>query len=188
VARGELGKIQLLVRPHPIHDNHELKGLFSRFGPHVVLQQTGVAGATVTARFQDRDQIVEWVNTFRHADVVVNLSSTVTIDAAIFDRPVVNLDFDPAPGQPNQLLIKEINHLWTHFKPVAESGGVWLANNYAELVVAIRTYLERPELHREKRRWIAEYVCGYLDGACGERAARAVASFIDEKKKGLGKA
>jgi len=43
------------------------------------------------------------VNTFRHADVVVNFSSTVAIDAAIFDKPVVNLDFDPetrpaAPG------------------------------------------------------------------------------------------
>ena len=182
VARGELGDIQLLVRPHPIHDNHELHELFDKFGPRVAVQQTGVAGAKVTARFQDQDQIVEWVNTFRHADVVVNLSSTVTIDAAIFDRPVVNLDFDPAPGQPNQLLIKEINHLWTHFKPVAESGGVWLVNDFDELVTAIKTYLVRPDLHREKRRSIAEYVCGYLDGSCGERAARAVVTFLEERE------
>jgi hypothetical protein len=184
VARGELGDIQLLVRPHPIHDNHELRELFGKYGPRVVVQQTGVAGAKVTARFQDQDQIVEWVNTFRHADVLVNLSSTVTVDAAIFDRPVINLDFDPSPGQPNQTLIKEINHLWTHFKPVAESGGVWLVNDFAELVNAIKTYLLRPELHREKRRWIAEYVCGYLDGSCGERAARAVIAFTEENRKG----
>lgn len=184
VARGELGEVQLLVRPHPIHDNHELRELFGNFGPRVVMQQTGVAGAKVTARFQDQNQIIEWVNTFRHADVVVNLASTVTVDAAIFDRPVINLDFDPAPGQPNQVLIKEINHLWTHFKPVAESGGVWLVNDFAELVNAIKTYLVRPELHREQRRWIAEYVCGYLDGSCGERAARAVLAFTEENRKG----
>lgn len=183
VVQGALGDVQLLVRPHPIHDNHELTALFGKYGPRVVVQQTGVAGAGVTARFQDRKKIVEWVNTFRHADVVVNLSSTVTIDAAIFDRPVVNLDFDPAPGRPNQSLIKEINHLWTHFKPVAESGGVWLVNDFAELVNAIKTYLAHPNLHREKRRAIAEYVCGHLDGACGVRAARAVASFIEEKRK-----
>ncbi len=182
VARGELGEIQLLVRPHPIHDNHELAALFGKYGPRVVVQQTGVAGAGVTARFQDQNQITEWVNTFRHADVVVNLSSTVTIDAAILDKPVVNLDFDPAPGQPNQSLIKEINHLWTHFKPVAESGGVWLVNDFAELVIAIKTYLMQPELHREKRRAIAKYVCGYLDGSCGERAARAVITFVEGEK------
>ncbi|MCM3874376.1 MAG: hypothetical protein ND895_27110 [Pyrinomonadaceae bacterium] len=188
VARGELKDIQLLVRPHPIHDNHELHELFGKFGSRVVVQQTGVAGASVTERFQDQNQIVEWVNTFRHADVVVNLSSTVTIDAAIFDRPVINLDFDPAPGQPHQSLIKEINHLWTHFKPVAESGGVWLVNDFAELVNAIKTYLVKPELHREKRRSIAEYVCGYLDGSCGERAARAVMAFVEEKRKAQGSA
>jgi len=184
VARGEFGDIQLVIRPHPIHDNHELREAFGRYGPRVFVQQTGMAGASVTERFQESDQIVEWVNTFRYADVVVNLSSTVTVDAAIFDRPVVNLDFDPAPGQPDQPLIKEINHLWTHFKPVAESGGVWLVNDFTELVNAIKTYLVRPELHRERRRWIAEYVCGYLDGSCGARAADAVLAFAREKRKG----
>jgi hypothetical protein len=86
VSRGELGDIQLLIRPHPIHDNHELRGLFEKYGRRVVVQTTGVAGASTTERFQDHDQIVEWTNTFRHADVVINLCSTVTVDAAIFDR------------------------------------------------------------------------------------------------------
>ncbi|MGH9901284.1 MAG: hypothetical protein ACRD68_05525, partial [Pyrinomonadaceae bacterium] len=101
VAAGELGDVQLLVRPHPIHDNAEMAELFRPFFPRVRLQRTAEAGTALTARTQDRQQIVEWVNTFRHADVVVNLSSTVTVDAAIFDRPVVNLDYDPEPGQPN---------------------------------------------------------------------------------------
>jgi CDP-glycerol glycerophosphotransferase (TagB/SpsB family) len=143
----------------------------------VALQRTGLAGAHVTARFQDERQITDWVNTFRHADVVINLSSTVTIDAALLDRPVINLDYDPEPGQPQQELIREINHLWTHFKPVAESGGVWLVDNDEELITAVRTYLRHPELHREKRRWIAEYVCGYTDGRSGERVANAIIDF-----------
>jgi CDP-glycerol glycerophosphotransferase (TagB/SpsB family) len=113
---------------------------------------------------------------------VVNLSSTTTVDAAIFDRPVVNLDFDPEPGGPNQALVKDVNHFWTHFKPVAESGGVWLVNNYDEMVTAIKTYLREPQLHQEKRRWIAEYVCGYVDGRCGERMARAVLDFAATRR------
>lgn len=183
VARGLLGDVQLIVRPHPIHDNAEMRELFGKFAPRVVLQQTAEAGTALAARTQDASQIAGWVNTFRHADVVVNLSSTVTVDAAIFDRPVVNLNYDPEPGQPNQELVKDVNHRWTHFKPIAESGGVWLVNNSEEMFEAVKTYLRHPELHREKRRWIAEYVCGYVDGRCGERMAEAVLDFAQPAKR-----
>jgi CDP-glycerol glycerophosphotransferase (TagB/SpsB family) len=188
IVRGDLGNVQMLVRPHPIHDNSQMADLFSRFAPRIVLQQTSEAGTSLTARSQDEQQVSEWVNTFRHADVVINLSSTVTVDAAIFDRPVINLDYDPEPGQPNQALVKDVNHLWTHFKPVAESGGVWLANSSKETFQAVRTYLKHPDLHREQRRWIAEYVCGYVDGHCGERMAIAIADFAAglQKARALG--
>ncbi|NUO62693.1 MAG: hypothetical protein HOQ12_12200 [Gemmatimonadaceae bacterium] len=181
VAAGDLGDVQLLVRPHPIHDNAEMASRFAGLGDRVRLQATSRPGTPLTARSQDEGAIVDWVNTFRHADVVVNLSSTVTIDAAIFDRPIVNLDYDPAPGGADTPLIRDINHVWTHFAPVAESGGVWLVKNGEEMVAAVRGYLENPALHRERRRWIAEYVCGHLDGRNGERMARAVASFARER-------
>jgi hypothetical protein len=178
IAGGELGNVQMIVRPHPTHDRGELVRLFERFLPRVVVQKPAGDGTSLP-RSQDVRQTTEWVNTFRHADVVVNLSSTVMVDAALFDRPVVNLDFDPSPGRPQQQLIKEINHNWDHTKPVAESGGVWLVNDEEELVAAVKTYLKNPELHREKRRWIAEYVCQYPDGSCGERMARAIHEFAD---------
>jgi len=181
ITAGDLGDVQLVVRPHPIHDRGQMRSLFSSFGPRVILQQTSEGEIALNARSQDIEQVKEWVNTFRHANVVINLSSTVTVDAAIFDRPVVNLDFDPEPGNPNQALVNDVNHLWTHFKPVAESGGVWLVNNLDEMVTAVKTYLDHPELHQEKRRWIAEYVCGYLDGRCGERMAEALIDFVQKQ-------
>jgi len=177
VQRGELGDIQVLVRPHPLFDNGKEAELLRDMGPNVVVQNTGDAGKPLPVRTQDENQINEWVNTFHHANVVVNLSSTVAIDAAFFDRPVVNLDFDPEPGQPNQTLVKDVNHLWTHFKPIAESGGVWLANDMDEVVHAVREYLSHPELHRERRRWMAECVCGFVDGQSGKRAAKAILDF-----------
>jgi glycosyltransferase involved in cell wall biosynthesis len=177
-AAGELGDVQLLIRPHPQFDDGREADILKNFPANVVVQKTGNAGRKLTDRFQDENQIREWVNTFRHADVVVNLSSTVTIDAAICDRPIVNLDFDPEPGKPNQRLVKDINHLWTHFKPIAESGGIWLVNDYNEMVHAVKTYLKNPALHKAQRRWIAEYVCGFLDGKSGARTAEAVGDFV----------
>lgn len=177
IAEGTLGKVQMLVRPHPIHDNAEMKALFSPYEPSVKLQVSKNAGKQLNKRSQDEGQVAEWINTFRHADVVVNLSSTVAIDAAIFDTPVVNLDFDPQPGQRDQQLIKEINHKWPHFKPVAESGGVYLVNDLDEMVEAVKTYLTNPELHRDERRWMVQHVCGFADGKCGERMADAILEF-----------
>lgn len=178
IVKGELGKVNMLVRPHPMHDKGELRNYFKQYEPHVRLQQSADADKGLNERTQDEKQIVEWINTFRHADVVVNLSSTVTVDAAIFDKPVVNLDYDPQPGQTDQELIKEINHKWNHFKPIAESGGVWLVNDTEEMIHAVKTYLKNPGLHKAKRRWIADYVCGYLDGKCGERIAGAINDFL----------
>jgi hypothetical protein len=178
VTKGELGNVQVIIRPHPIHDDRELASLFGKYAPRVVLQQTSKVGTASTTRSQDESQIVEWVNTFRHANVVINLSSTVTVDAAIFDCPIVNINYDPEPGQPNQELVKDVNHLWTHFKPVAESGGVWLANSPQEVVEAVKAYLVRPDLHREKRQWIFKYVCEYVDGKGGERMAEAIIDFV----------
>lgn len=177
IADSSVDDVQILVRPHPMFfDGTELK-VFEELSANVRLQRCGGNGKPLVDQVQTTSEVRDWVNTFRHADVVVNLSSTVAIDAAIFDRPVVNLDFDPEPGQPNQELIKDINHKWTHFKPIAESGGVWLVNNYEEMIEAVRTYLKHPELHKSERRWIAEYVCGHLDGKCGDRMAEAILDF-----------
>jgi hypothetical protein len=178
VWRGELGDVQMIIRPNPIHDFQKAAELAARYAPRVIMQRTSDSRLTLTARSQNEHQIREWVNTFRHADVVVNLSSTVTVDAAIFDRPVVNLNYDPEPSRRQDALVKEVNHLWTHFKPIAESGGVWLVNSPEEMLAAVKTYLAHPELHRQKRRWIAEYVCQYLDGKCGDRMAQAILDFV----------
>lgn len=173
---------QLLVRPHPMFFNGKELEAFHDLPENIQVQTSG-GGRRLTSQVQSGPDIVNWVNTFRHADVLVNLSSTTAIDAAIFDRPVINLDFDPEAGQPNQMLIDDINHRWTHFKPIAESGGMWLVKNYDEMMDAVEAYLENPELHKEKRRWMAEYVCGDLDGNAGERMAEAIFDFVKSNQR-----
>jgi CDP-glycerol glycerophosphotransferase (TagB/SpsB family) len=181
VVSGAFGDAQMLIRPHPLHDDGRLNESLRGFGSRVVTQRSGQAGLKVAERALDESQIIEWVNTFRHADVVVNLSSTAAIDAAIFDRPVVNLNFDPEPDRRRQRLIKEINHVWPHSKAIAESGGLWLVNDLEEMITAVKTYLERPELHHKERRRMAEMVCGQIDGRCGERMAQALLDFAHKR-------
>lgn len=181
IAAGAFGDVQMLIRPHPLFARDADFEAFDKYEDFVVVQRNYIQREDSKYRFQDENEIRRWVNTFRHADVVVNLSSTVAVDAAICDKPVVNLDYDPEPDQPNQALVKDVNHVWNHFKPIAESGGLWMVNNGEEMVAAVKGYLAKPELHREKRRWIAEHVCGHLDGKCGERMAQAILDFVQQK-------
>lgn len=173
VAAGDLGDAQLIVRPHPLHDQGEMEALFQGFAGQAKIQRPA-GGGQGGHRGQDEGLIRQWVNTIRHADVLINLSSTVAIEAALCDRPVVNLDYDPAPGAPQQELIREVNHLWNHYRPVAESGGVWLTNDLDETVKATRAYLDDPGRHRDERRRIAEWVCGPIDGQASKRMAQAI--------------
>ena len=61
---------------------------------------------------------------------------------------------------------------------------MWLVNDCAEMIEAVRTYLRQPELHREQRRWMAEFVVGHLDGRAGERMAEAVLDFAQRAPRG----
>lgn len=181
---AELRHAQVIIRAHPGFREQGLTELAKVRAQHQALTNVVIQGPQEYWQqfpFQGEPAIVEWVNTVRHADVVINLSSTMTVDAAIFDRPVVNLDFDPAPGAPNQALVKEINRVWHHFAPVAQSGGVWLAADMDEVVTATVAYLRNPTLHAAGRRWIVERVCGQVDGQAGQRMAEAVLQLLGQE-------
>jgi hypothetical protein len=175
-----LARTQTIIRAHPGHLESKLTE-FDKIRasfPDVVIQGPGKHWERFP--FQGEQAVIEWVNTIRHADVVINLASTMTVDAAIFDKPVVNIDFDPEPGGPNHQMVKEINRSWNHFSPIAQSGGVWNVTTVAEMVAATETYLSKPELHRERRRWIVDHVCGPVDGQAGRRMAEAIIDIINQ--------
>lgn len=180
---SDLSNVQVIVRPHPgFFENGytELERIRKRF-PQVLIQSPHRHWQK--AAFQGDESIVEWVNTLRYADVVINLASTISVDAAVFDKPVVNLDFDPEPGMPNQMLVQDINHKWNHFKPVAHSGGVWNATSTEDVLCAVKTYLEQPELHREGRQWIVKYVAERVDGQAGKRMAEAIVHITERQRR-----
>lgn len=174
-----LANAQVILRAHPGHLEKgltELERIRDRH-PHVVIQ--GPHRYWQKMPFQGEASIFEWVNTVRHSDIFINLASTMTVDGSIFDKPIVNINFDPEPGAPNQRMIKEANSRWNHFRPITESGGVWEVNSVDEMLAAAASYLQHPELHREGRRRIVEHVCGTVDGQCGKRMAKAVLAHLE---------
>ena len=164
---------QVVFRPHPLHTKGELENALKLERRNYVIQRP-VGKDLESARSQDESRIRDWVNTFRHADLCIQIFSTVAIDAAICDTPVINLEWDPAEGRPQQQLAWELNNFWEHFSPIAKSGGLIRVREPEELPDAVRTCLRNPDLQREGREWISRRVCEFLDGDCGERFADAL--------------
>ncbi len=168
-----LGFPQLLVRLHPGDAGRRF--LDWNPGPGVALQVPGRRGqGSLGGYCPTLEENRELVSSILHADVVVNLASTLTLDAAVCDRPVVNTAFDLAPGRSFETTIGQYYTRYDHYRTVVESGAVRLARSPEQLLEQVTAYLENPALERDGRRRIADLWCGPVDGGSGRRLAAAL--------------
>ena len=68
-------------------------------------------------------------NLLRHALIGINTASTVTIELMIFNKPAINIGFEP-PNTDLPGYTKYSRHInYEHYRPVANSGGVFIAKS-----------------------------------------------------------
>src|SRR5207244_1466228 len=95
-------------------------------------------------------------NTVYHCAVNVNHASTMTLDFAIMDRPVVNVAFDvmdpPRWGRP----LKDHFYRFEHYLPVVELGAARISLSPSDLRDHLNAYLRNPSLDRAERRRLVE--------------------------------
>jgi CDP-glycerol glycerophosphotransferase (TagB/SpsB family) len=125
------------------------------------------------------DDIEHLVRLMRDADVVINTASTLSIDAAVLDRPVVSVAYDPSGGLPYDRSIRRYYDC-THMAHVVRAGAVQLGTSPAELREKVMSYLAHPEQDREGRRRIVEQQLGRVDGRAAQRVAEQVVSMAKD--------
>lgn len=165
---------QVLVRLHP-RDDLTCYAAFENV-PGVIVEKpfrpTVRAGdgldVDVTAESQQH-----LADTLAHSDVVVNVASTIAIEAAIFDTPVVNVAFDGEEEAPFTRSARRY-YRFTHYANVTRHGAVRVAWTPAELVAHVGAYLADPALDREGRQRVVREQCQFTDGRSAERVAAAV--------------
>jgi CDP-glycerol glycerophosphotransferase (TagB/SpsB family) len=108
-----------------------------------------------------------------HSDVVVNICSTIAIDAAVVDTPSICIAFDRKPGTPYFRSCRRYTD-FDHFQNLIKAGGVRIAYSFDDLLEYIRQYLANPALDREGRTTIRREQCYFEDGLAGYRCAQVV--------------
>jgi len=171
------GEPFLLVRRHPGDPAEPWRALSSELR-HGRVVDPWAAGSNPFRGWPTHDDLVDQMSSFAHAAVHVNVSSSMTLDGAVFDRPQVGPRFVPgadvrAARQVRQLYDRE--HWW----PITASGGLATADTPDELFAAVADGLTDPAARADGRRRMTEDLLTFTDGASTDR-------LIDEVRAGLG--
>ncbi len=167
-----LARPQLVVRTYVKGTSDEMKALAERNIPGVVFPPVLWEPRWQTPSFEDLEI---YSNLLRHCAVGINAASTVSLELMLFDKPIINLDFDPdgsdLPWQPRILAAYQLRPL----SPVADSGAVMVARSNEDLAKMIEDGLRRPEGLAQGRKDFLDRTFGTtLDGRCGIRVAESL--------------
>jgi hypothetical protein len=153
---------QVLLRPGPVDDGTRYKPVLRDY-PELIYKQP----AWVFTREGDWSRVIPMpddvnflANLTHHADLNVNLNSTMTLDFAIHDRPVVNLAFDVAEKPPFGMPVWDYCYGFDHYQPVIQFGAARFARTADQLAEHVNAYLDDPTLDREGRRRFVDLEVG----------------------------
>lgn len=165
IKRNELPDVQLLIRPHPgLAHKDNLRADAKMVGP-VLLFASGWKFTTHEMKLL--------MNLIRVSDVILNMGSTIALEAAIFDTPAILVAFNgyetDAELPWHKRLSVAMDNTKHYHEDVEGTGGVWRVNNEQELIAAVKGYLENPALHHEGRTRLVTKLVGPTDGQAGKR-------------------
>ncbi len=107
-------------------------------------------------------------NTLRYCELVINIASTVSIDAAILDKPIVCVGF--SSNSENKFSSLYYNfHYSDHYKPIMKTGATPLSTTLENLLALSVEGIENPLHLSEKRAQMVRLLCGDIDGKAADR-------------------
>lgn len=182
---------QLLIRLHP---NHFMPGslyekeaqqvrLLAQSMPHVHLVEPVPLGGELG--YYSGEDMPEKASMMAHSDIFLTVYSTMVVETAIHDRPIISVCID-APGGWNtpgkfSLSLSEIGEWPTHQR-FRQSGAGQVAFDQDQLCAAINRYLADPLADQEKLRRFILTECTFTDGSAGKRTGDWILGLLEAKE------
>ena len=120
-------------------------------------------------------------NLIAASDLVITTSSTLSIDAACADTPIVNVFFDGREVESAYRVARFKKY--THYAKILETGGIFIADSIDQFAEAMQRYESDPSADRKGRQAIVEQQIGKLDGKAGVRTAKKLLELAGARLK-----
>ncbi len=166
-----VGKPNIFVRMHP-------KEEFEKFYPYmdgkiknVCVEYPGkkLSQEMGTPIELHEDDMENLKCTLAYTDVSINYKSTITLEAFIFDKPVININY------PKKY---EDGYTHRHYKPIIDADAVYLPHNFDELVEQVNISFKNPEQKHIGREKIFHDFTYFRDGKAYERNVDFIKKMI----------
>ncbi|MDC0213272.1 CDP-glycerol glycerophosphotransferase family protein, partial [Gammaproteobacteria bacterium] len=179
--------IKLIVRPHPIlyrvedskliyqKEIDELNNLEKEFSA-ILFDHPDVYDSNLSFYLHKTEQ-EKLSLLLKNVDVVLCFYSSITIEAAIFDTPVINLNLFEKNEIPNYYMSRH-----THNQRLGFTGGLRHAYTEADLCKLIRMYLLNPAIDREGRSLIVKNETGPNRGRAGASTSKTLEDYLERNR------
>jgi CDP-glycerol glycerophosphotransferase (TagB/SpsB family) len=185
---------QLLIRLHPNHfwDNwlfiNERERIYKLAAEteHVHIVEPVPIGGELG--YYSGEDMHEKASMMAHADIFLTVYSTMVVEAAIHDSPIVSVCIDAPRGwgyvrklplRKYSLPLSRIGNWPTHDR-FRKAGAGRVVFDKGQLRKAVNDYLEDPILDQRQRRAFVDREVTFTDGSAGERTGRFLASLIEQ--------
>jgi len=183
---------QLLIRLHPNHfipgslyekEAQQIRQLI-RGLPHVHLVEPVPLGGELG--YYSGEDMPEKASMMAYSDVFLTVYSTMVVETAIHNRPIVSACID-VPGGWNtpgkfSLSFSEIGEWPTHQR-FRQSGAGKVAFDPEQLRAAVDYYLDNPLADQQKLRQFILDECTFTDGSAGRRTGEWILGLLEAKSK-----
>lgn len=174
---------QLVVRTYIKGTSSEMKALATTSIPDVLFPSIQWAEEWITPLYEDQEI---YTSLLAHCAMGINPASTVSLELMMFDKPIINLGFDP-PGSKLPSCYRWERHVqFDHFAQIANSGATKIARSMQELEnYLIQEYHHPDNNHLKRKDFIEEFLGNTLDGKSGERVAETLLNIANKYSRGL---
>ncbi len=178
IKNDELAKpCQLLIRPH-FSNAH--KDPFKNFKnkKKVIVDTYRLADIFGDKWDPSIAETIDFVNSVFHCDIMITIASTLSLDAACLDRPVINIGFGCEFNNKGEDITTAKYYSSEHMGWALSTSGIEKVNSFEELKDQINRYLSEPGIDAEGRKILRERLCYKVDGLSSRRMADAINKIL----------
>jgi hypothetical protein len=181
---------QLLIRLHPNHfwdvdlfiaERERIRRL-ARDVPNIHVVDPVPLGGELG--YYSGEDMPEKASMLVHSDVFLTVYSTMVVEAAVHDTPIVSVCIDAPEGwnrrRKYSLPLSRIGDWPTHAR-FREANAGRVVYSEADLRRAIDAYLENPASEKDERRAFVQDEITFTDGSAGRRTAEYLLSLLPDR-------
>jgi hypothetical protein len=180
---------QLLIRLHPNHyqnnplyrkEADQMRQMAQEM-PHIHIVEPVPLGGDLG--YYSGEDMPEKTSMMAYSDVFTTVYSTMVVEAAIHDRPIISVCIDTPGGWKTprkfSLPLSKIGSWPTHQR-FRLSGAGRVVSSELTLKEALNYYLDNPGADQDKRSAFIQRECTFTDGSAGHRTGEFFLSLLDK--------